>query len=1390
MAIKAKSKRRLVILLVAISLLIGAGVGVFTFRQHQLHRETLESLEAGRAAMAEEDYFTAMHELGRYANRNPEDAEVLYEYSQARRKVESTKGQHLLQTVGVLRRVITMRPEHDDARHDLMELYVMLGYATETGDIADVLLKKDPNNAKALRAKAVAKGRLRKFKEALPIAERYNELEPLDLEGHILTLSLMRSLERPSQDIRDRAQTQHDLHPEDPRFELLMAIAFVDQADNETAIKWCRTAAARTPPDADFVSRLVAMLDKFHLYEESMDILKANASTMDNRYLFRSLIRRLSDGQQLNDLLDRLTDYELDENSDSEVLAIKALTLFRLKRPDEARPIVNFLAGREDDPTAAAWALVFDKVIDNTNTNVKEMIEVCRKALRRCPNHPYFHHYLARAYNVSGEHDLALEQWAKAVRRAPTWQAPITQAARSLMATGRSKMAMVFWNLLTHGRKNVDTVVTIAEIWASNLKPDDTEGADRLLRVVQVVQDRVPGEGRTLPIEVVLLARLGRTDEAREAIESAIAGETPPAEVTLLRLALASRIHKLGFEEACFDRIKELYGMSVNLAYNGAVKMANEGRVEEGLQWIESAAANSERQDDLPWRMARAQYLETYLDDRAKEAWESLADDVPDNRYVQQKALHARSTWTNREFVDRTIDRVRQLYGDDSPSWRVARARWLLQRDTEKPTLSEAVKLLKDAVRIAPTMVDARTLLADAYQKQGNLSAAVDELSVAEQLSPNSLTIAVIRASLLHQQGDFEGADRVLNSVLESPDATPTLRHSVARLLSEAGKVNQAIEILEAIYDVEVPGDLLLAKLYRKLGEFDKTEAICWKLLERPNATVIEFTADFLAYRGRQGEAEKVLAGLNELSLREGSREMILAAYHRRHGKVELSIENIRASVVAAPKRADARLAFISYLAAANKIDEAIEAVKTGVERFPDNETFRFLNGHIQQMNTAKASVAYRPLLTAMISNTQYRIAAVEVLSLMQKSVDADAESTAFLVELREMADRYPKFLPLQILTGRTYMAMSKWDEAISLATRTMQAFPNRIEPVWLTTEALASADRRDEAIIMAQKWRELAKERPMIPDLVIGELSIQLGRPTEALSQIEPYLDDAKANPQSGSAVMMLSARAMMALGRADEAAELLWPLTASSHSWRTSWMTLAIHSSADEKTTVQWLQRIEPRIPEDAPGEHLSLTQAWHTLGVRTGQAKYSAAGLKILEQFAGRPDAKATAVLTLALMQDSLRKTDEAEGSYRRVLEMEPHPVAMNNLSMIVAQRPDGLTEAVSLAQKAVKAAPDNAPFRDTLAHALAKTGDLDSSIENLEMAMRLDPQNVQWPANLAMLYLAHSRIEDARDTLRRIEEEYRLNEQVPPDVQKQIERLRDRVAQNQQPQAVTP
>src|SRR5690606_25216397 len=140
MSIRAKTKKRLLILVLIVTVLSGATVGAYLYRVNQIRQNTLDARVEGQAALEEGDYYTAMHRLGVYVNHNPKDAQALYQYAQARQQVPEPQAKHILDAVSLYRRVLDLDPTHQEARLKLLDLYTSIGYGNEAVDTADAYL--------------------------------------------------------------------------------------------------------------------------------------------------------------------------------------------------------------------------------------------------------------------------------------------------------------------------------------------------------------------------------------------------------------------------------------------------------------------------------------------------------------------------------------------------------------------------------------------------------------------------------------------------------------------------------------------------------------------------------------------------------------------------------------------------------------------------------------------------------------------------------------------------------------------------------------------------------------------------------------------------------------------------------------------------------------------------------------------------------------------------------------------------------------------------------------------------------------------------------------------------------------------------------------------------
>jgi tetratricopeptide (TPR) repeat protein len=137
--------------------------------------------------------------------------------------------------------------------------------------------------------------------------------------------------------------------------------------------------------------------------------------------------------------------------------------------------------------------------------------------------------------------------------------------------------------------------------------------------------------------------------------------------------------------------------------------------------------------------------------------------------------------------------------------------------------------------------------------------------------------------------------------------------------------------------------------------------------------------------------------------------------------------------------------------------------------------------------------------------------------------------------------------------------------------------------------------------------------------------------------------------------------------------------------------------------------------------------------------------------LQRFIAEKPEVAWAHFQLGYAYTALKKTDEARAEYERATVLDPKMAeAFLNLGiMLTAKDP---AAAVPPLRKAVELLPSQSRPRFLLGYALERSGDVASSVEAYEEALRLDPRDVETVIHLGNLYLGLKRYPDAEGKFR--------------------------------------
>lgn len=1341
------TKRRLTALLAVAVLGIGGAGGFYEIRQHQIKANLLAERAAGMKAYEAGDYDTALTELAKFNNSDLRDAQTLFALARARSRVELPNEQHLAEAVAYYRRGLLIDPKDNAARHELLAIYVnpYIAMDAEAVTLCDELLKSNPNDIEALRAKTTSLYRLHRLDEAIVVAQRLTELAPTDMRGQQLTYELMYQLNRPADQIVGRAQKDLKAHKNDPRFQMLLGYAYMLTGQFDLARTNLVAAAHQKQTDPVAVEELCGMLDTMHLYDESNALLARSAAQTADPEMQRILIRRLWQTGDFAQVASRLQNLSL-KDGDSELLAFETMSLYQLNRRSDADKLLAALASRTHDDAAAAWAKAIATQFAQPVLAPSDQIARYEAALSRDPANAVIRDMLGSAYEELGESEPALQQWKMAADSEPSWAEPRTQIARLMADTGREQTAIEEAERAYDRAQNVGSAIGLAVASAHAAEQsDDPAMARKVLILVSDIQKKIPNEPETLPIYAAMLARTGQREQAASVIKAALDSPRVSEDRTLLQLASVSRSMRLGLEKQIFERAEKLHGMTPELALAMARDRAVAGDANTAKSILRGQVAAATSQP-VAWRLAYAQFLESINDPAAAQTWAELGNANPGDLRVQAAIAdlpESSTVWQNREFIRTTIDRLHAITGDEGHRWQLAQARWLLKSPDVQKDSAAAVVLLTELVRTSPDMLVPRLYLARALENLNEVSQAIDQLKGAAAIDADSPAVGIELVRLMQSQGQFDDSAMYLNRLVNNKSLTADQRLQVAMLEAAGGQRDAALQMLGQSGGEQ--GEILRAGLLRQRGETLAATQLYRHIVSQPDTdaqTIIE-AAEFFAAHHDDADTQTALKALDRSTVSAERRALLMADYDEDRGETKAAEQLLQKTANQNDATACGALAAFEFrqgndAAALDAINRAGSAARLADLRMD-----------IQQMDSVHTKLTEHSLREAL-SQQPADTAGRQTLTALTSAGGLDQVAG----QLDAVAEKYPRFMPAQKLAFEAALKLGKLDDATAIATRCAATFPTDAEAAEMAVMVRAAAGQWSDMLLAAQIWRQRSAENPLQADMAIAEAQMQMAEADQAVKQLAPYVEMAEKNPAEHENVLGDYCRALVLNGQQDAAAKILSPML-SDAKWRILWLKLASEVHGADAAS-RWITQIEPAIPANNLTERTNLAAAWYALGVRYGYAGGFTNARRVVTPVAADPQAPVAAHLLLAASAEKLGDRSGAVNAYRKALQLDPNlPLAENNLAYDLLQQNQNLDEARTLAEKAVAAHADDAAYRDTLGQILLRMGDRQGAIQAYQALVQMQPNNIPAHITLAQTLLADGKRDSASRVLAQID-----------------------------------
>jgi exosortase len=761
----------------------------------------------------------------------------------------------------------------------------------------------------------------------------------------------------------------------------------------------------------------------------------------------------------------------------------------------------------------------------------------------------------------------------------------------------------------------------------------------------------------------------------------------------------------------------------------------------------------------------------------ARRRLEEQAAREPDNLQVLDTLAQVAADDRDWKVLEEIESRLKKVEGDDGTLWRDYRARRLLSQSTDldDPLFRDADRLVRELAALRPTWQRRYVLQGVLARRQNQLDEAIADYQQAIRLGNHNIGLSEELIDLLVEQRRFTEADREFQRVRQAVARSSRLSTVAIPLFVRRGESDEALRLAEDWVKRE-PND---ATSFMRLGqtillttaegsaEYGKSVSRAQQAYERAvelaPTDVRMWISLFRFYTGVQRNNEAADAMLGRLAKRidipEAQKVFVLAQLYESIGSrteaARFYLESIRLSpaerqisvleraaqfcVADDPAQAEAYCRQIL-----KKRPRSVPAHRTLVRALAEQggeqrlrEAAQVLTevGRLGGSNAADRRL--EAILLARTGRSEDRLRSAELLEglvqIPQQAVDQDRVLLASIYESEHrLMPAYEQYVALSRQEDVPAIDLVRYAEFLYRNLSDQPQFADYAEPV------LARLEQDPKARIGAVRLRLVAARK--IP------------QESKRLAKLHEVVDDADKRFVAGQKDVLVRremlSNILILLAREDFPDEAVGLVTRKS-------------TGPDALETAIALADALTPLPPNSPlaRQTASLLQTALENNPRSADLCYSVANLRYVTG-----------------------SRDEAIILYRKALGLKAdHKLAANNLALVLADRRDGIDEALKTIDAAIARFGADATLLDTKGQILVLLGRSQDALGLLGAAASSQPGDPLVLLHLANAYLSSNRAAEARSTYRRARAFGVANALVTPGDREIFEKLEAHVRQ---------
>lgn len=783
---------------------------------------------------------------------------------------------------------------------------------------------------------------------------------------------------------------------------------------------------------------------------------------------------------------------------------------------------------------------------------------------------------------------------------------------------------------------------------------------------------------------------------------------------------------------------------------------------EFGATELQDPAANARL-----WGSIGGAYLERKDPAKAREAFEvalrSNADDIPARvGFGRMKYLTGD---LEGAFAEAEAVLARGAAGEDAGDAHALRASVLLARKQ----VDEGLAALREAVKGRPSSIEYHYALISFLLERGDLSEAAERLAAMEKVAPkHPLT------HYLFALNDFRGSkaasarDHIAETVRLAPDYLPgrLLAGLIHASLNERVVAREHLAVVVGRAPQNRAARVGLARLELGAGDPQKAMDTLKPLLseKNPDPESLQLAARIQLAQGKPEAASATYERLVAVRPADELARTQLGVARLLEGDAAAGLSDLEAASTFEASTGASDFALVMVHLRRGELDKAATAQRRLEERRPDDPRTYMLQGGLAlaKRDTAGARLSFEKALTL---KSDYLPAAV---SLARMDL-AEKKPVEALERVEAIVAKHPDNVAASLLLANLQKATgASPDKVRATLERVSRAAPAEATPkLALAAEAVGQRDAKKAISIM----QEVIAAHPDDPRAyeMMGRAQLLAGDLQQAITA---FGKQASLQPKLPAPLIRLADTQQLAKDSVAAEQSLRRALGLKPDLFeaqqRLAGLLAGTKRSAEAVEVARTVQKQRPKAPagwnlegdlhllaKDYPSaiaafrKSMSLRRAPETviklhgaqiLAGRPADAEKSAA-----EWLRAEPrDVRVRSYLAARALAE--RKLDDADRLYRKLDEIQPDtPLVLNNLAWIAGQRGD--PQALVLAERALKLAPENPAVLDTLGVLQIENGQGEKGIENIRKAVSLAPTTPAMRLNLAKAYARLGRKDDA-------------------------------------------